>query len=120
MHELTLTSEVCKVVAEASKGQRVTAVHLEIGKLSGVYAEAIRFCFELVSAEFPELAGAALHITEPEGRARCRRCEQSFTLHSALEACPCGSFELDWISGRGLIIQAMEVTSCAESAAVRA
>ena len=43
------------------------SVRLRVGRLSGVVPDAMRFCFELVTAGTP-LEGAALEIEQPEGR----------------------------------------------------
>ena len=51
MHELGITRNVVAIVAEAAQGRRVTRVHLEVGRLSGVMAQAIGFCFDLVCKE---------------------------------------------------------------------
>ena len=46
MHELSITQNLVAIVEEHAQGQRVKRVTLEIGKLSGVMADAIHFCFE--------------------------------------------------------------------------
>ncbi|MEC7192467.1 MAG: hydrogenase maturation nickel metallochaperone HypA, partial [SAR324 cluster bacterium] len=46
MHELSITQNLVAIVEEHARGQRVKRVTLEIGKLSGVMADAIRFCFD--------------------------------------------------------------------------
>ena len=49
MHELGITQEIIAIVAEHSKGAKVTRVVLEIGKLSAILPDAVRFCFDLCS-----------------------------------------------------------------------
>ena len=47
MHAMTLMGEVREIVVQAAKQhkfERVKRVVLEIGRLSGVQAEAMRFC----------------------------------------------------------------------------
>ncbi|HET9893539.1 MAG TPA: hydrogenase maturation nickel metallochaperone HypA [Streptosporangiaceae bacterium] len=66
MHELAVTESVVSAVAERLPKAKVTAVRLEIGALSGVVADSVRFCFDLV-AEGTNLAGASLEIDEPPG-----------------------------------------------------
>ena len=57
MHELGIAQEVVALVAEHAQG-KVTRVVLEIGKLSAILPDAIRFCFDLCS-EGTVVAGAA-------------------------------------------------------------
>ena len=45
MHELGISRNIVAIVGDAAKGRRVRRVTLEIGKLSGVMADAIVFCF---------------------------------------------------------------------------
>ncbi len=57
MHELGIAQEVVALVAEHAQG-KVTRVVLEIGKLSAILPDAVRFCFDLCS-EGTVVAGAA-------------------------------------------------------------
>ena len=65
MHELGIAQEVVALVAEHAQG-KVTRVVLEIGKLSAILPDAVRFCFDLCS-EGTVVAGAQLEIIEIPG-----------------------------------------------------
>jgi hydrogenase nickel incorporation protein HypA/HybF len=109
MHELSLTQAVVDAVAERFVDTKVVAVRLEIGKLSGVVVDSIRFCFDLV-AEGTTLAGARLEIVEPRGRARCRSCSQTFDVDDPIVLCPvCGGANVEVLSGRELRILSVEL-----------
>lgn len=108
MHELGVTQEIVEVVRERAGGARVVRVVIEIGKLSTILPDAVRFCFDLC-CEGTELSGAALDIIEPPGRARCRACAAEVSLDRPFGRCACGSSDLDWISGTELRIREMEV-----------
>ena len=56
MHELSITQSLVEAVLDRTGGRSVTGVNLRIGPLSGVLPDAVRFCFEVVSADTP-LAG---------------------------------------------------------------
>lgn len=107
MHELAITQSIVEQVADRMAGRRVTEVALEIGVLSGVEAESVRFCFDLVAAGTP-LEGAVLRIHAPEGRARCHRCGEDFVC-DRLALCPCGSAEVKILSGDELLIKSVRV-----------
>jgi Zn finger protein HypA/HybF involved in hydrogenase expression len=61
MHELGIARNIVSIVSEAAKGLPVRRVTLEVGKLSGVMASAIAFCFEAVAQGTP-LEGSILDI----------------------------------------------------------
>ena len=83
-------------------------MRLEIGALAGVLPDSVSFCFELV-AEGTGLAGAALEISRPKGRSRCRDCGCEFEHDDPIAACRCGSVDLDVLCGRQLRIVSVEV-----------
>lgn len=108
MHELSITQGVVDAVAERFAGARVAGVRLEIGRLSGVLPDAVRFCFDVVAAG-TAVEGARLVIDEPAGRARCRDCEQEFELDDPIPLCRCGSARVEVLSGAQLRIVSVEV-----------
>jgi hydrogenase nickel incorporation protein HypA/HybF len=108
MHELAITESVVEDVAERLSGSRVTRVVLEIGALSGVVPDAIRFCFD-VCAQGTPLQGASLDILAIPARARCSVCQNEFEIEDGIGLCPCGSADLVFLSGRELRIKAVEV-----------
>jgi hydrogenase nickel incorporation protein HypA/HybF len=114
MHELSIAQSIVEDIGERLGDTRVTRVTLEIGKLSGVVVDSIRFCFDLV-AEGTSLDGAALVITEPTGQACCRRCDTGFETTDPIVLCPgCGDSDVDMLAGRDLRIKSVEViTACA-------
>ena len=71
MHELAVTEAVVDAILERTGDAAVSRVLLEIGKLSGVVPDAVRFCFDLCG-EGTVVEGASLDIIETPGRARCR------------------------------------------------
>jgi hydrogenase nickel incorporation protein HypA/HybF len=108
VHELAIAESVVETVAERLPGATVTCVHLEIGALSGVVADSIRFCFDLAT-EGTGLAGARLEITEPPARCRCRACDAEFQPDSPVVLCPCGSPDVAVLAGEELKIVSVQV-----------
>ena len=66
MHELALMESLVDAVRENVRGARVKTVRLEVGKLSCVLPDALRFCFE-ISTQGTELEGATPE-RRPDGR----------------------------------------------------
>jgi hydrogenase nickel incorporation protein HypA/HybF len=102
MHEMALAQSMLEIVESAARtagATRVTNVRLEIGALSHVAADALRFCFDVVTRG--SLAeGATLTIDEPPGEAWCMPCAATVPLAQCGEPCPrCGSFQLAVTSG---------------------
>ena len=108
MHEVAIVQQLVELVAERSGGARVRRVVLEIGKLTAVLPDAVRFCFDVV-AEDTVLAGAQLEILETPGLARCLACDARLTLERPFGRCGCGGTELVWLAGDELRIREMEL-----------
>ena len=66
MHELGITRSVIAICVENSGGAVVKRVTLEIGKLSAILPDAVRFCFD-ICAKGTVVEGAALEILEIQG-----------------------------------------------------
>ncbi|MEX5632317.1 hydrogenase maturation nickel metallochaperone HypA [Parafrankia sp. FMc2] len=115
MHELSVTVGLVDMITErVPPDLRVTRVAVEIGRLSGVMTDPVRFCFDLVAAGTP-LEGARLDVTEPPGHGRCRRCGSDVALPDLLTPCPCGSHEIDLTGGEQVRITAVEVEPAREA-----
>jgi hydrogenase nickel incorporation protein HypA/HybF len=108
LHELAITESVVDAVSERLPDARITCVRLEIGALSGVVADSVRFCFDLVT-EGTNLEGARLEITEVAGRCHCRVCGVDFEPEGPITLCPCGSIEIKVLSGQELKIASVQV-----------
>lgn len=109
MHELAITEGIVDAVTERLPDATVTCVRLEIGALSGVVAESVRFCFDLVT-EGTNLQGARLEITQPAARCHCRICGTDFEPDGPIALCPCGSAEITVLAGHDLRITSVQVT----------
>jgi hydrogenase nickel incorporation protein HypA/HybF len=108
MHELGITQNIVAIVTEHAKGAKVQRVSLEIGKLSAIMPDAIRFCFDICTQN-TVLAGATLEILEIPGLAKCRQCGAEIVLDKPFGICNCGSVQLDLITGEELKIKEIEI-----------
>jgi hydrogenase nickel incorporation protein HypA/HybF len=108
VHELSIVQNVVESIGERLGDARVSRVTLEIGRLSGVAADAVRLYFPLV-VEGTTLEGADLEIVEPDGRARCRACDTEFELTDLIALCPCGSADFEVRAGDELRVGSVEL-----------
>ena len=110
MHELAITQSVVDAVTERTGSAPVTSVRLRVGLLAGIVPDAMRFCFELVTAGTP-LEGAALEFEQPEGRGLCRTCGAEFVLADLILLCDCGSADVEVLAGRELAVASVVLAS---------
>ncbi len=108
MHEMGITQSIVAIVAEQAHGRRVRRVTVEIGKLSPIMPDAIRFCFDVLTQD-SLIAGAELDIIEVPGKATCLECAAEVSLADMFGQCTCGSKQLRRIAGEELNIKSMEV-----------
>jgi hydrogenase nickel incorporation protein HypA/HybF len=108
MHELALAQSIVEMVAGHAGSSRVQRVTVEVGVLTCVMPDAMRFCFGL-AASGTVLEGAMLEIREIKAKARCRVCGSTFFQDTLWTACPCGERDFERISGEELRIKEYEV-----------
>ena len=108
MHELGITRNIVAIVSEHAGSKPVRRVRVEIGKLSAIMPDAIRFCFDIV-AKGTVVEGAELEIIEIPGKAVCKACGARVELDTVIGICACGSRDLTRISGEELNIKEMEL-----------
>jgi hydrogenase nickel incorporation protein HypA/HybF len=107
MHELGITQNIVAIALEHSRGAKVRRVSLEIGKLSAIMPDAVRFCFD-VCCQGTALEGASLEIVEIPGIGQCRQCGSKIPLDLPFGICSCGSTDLHLIQGDELKIKELE------------
>ena len=112
MHEMALCEGVLQILEDNARKQgfrRVKSVRLEIGALSGVEVEAMRFGFDVVT-KGTLAEGAGLQISEPPGEAWCMQCSRTVPVKQRFDACPlCGSYQLQVTGGDQMRIKELEV-----------
>ncbi|MBI5132777.1 MAG: hydrogenase maturation nickel metallochaperone HypA [Rhodopseudomonas palustris] len=112
MHEMALCESMIEIIEREARAQqfaRVRAVWVEIGALSHVDAEAMRFCFSAV-AHGGIAADARFEIVSLPGEAWCMSCSTTVPLAQRSEPCPhCGGYQLQVTAGDELRVKELEV-----------
>jgi hydrogenase nickel incorporation protein HypA/HybF len=108
MHELSVATSMIEMVAEEAErrgGARVLAVHLKLGRLSGVVKDALLACEET------PLAGSRLVVEESPVVVHCQVCREDRTLGAGeWLSCPvCRATATDVVQGDELEVVAMEI-----------
>ncbi len=114
MHELSIAVSIVDMAQEEAerRGVRVEAVHLKLGPLSGVVAEALLSCYQIVCDDTP-LRGSRLVIEETPVRVFCDQCQKERGLDSIQDfTCQvCGQPTPNVLQGKELEVTALEIQS---------
>jgi hydrogenase nickel incorporation protein HypA/HybF len=112
MHEMSLCEGILNILQKQSKIDQystVKTVVLEIGKLSSVEPDALRFAFSVVmKGSIAE--NASLNIIDVAGQAWCLPCQKHVVINQRYDGCPlCGYFPLQITEGDQMRIKELEV-----------
>ena len=112
MHEMALAEGIVQIVESAARANdalAVRAVWLELGALSHVEPDALRFSFDVVTRG-TVAAGARLEVLTTPGRAWCMPCGASVDLARLGDPCPkCGSHQLQVTQGEEMRVKEIEI-----------
>jgi hydrogenase nickel incorporation protein HypA/HybF len=112
VHELGLTQQLVDMAcsrAQEAGSSRVLAVDLSVGALSGVDAEAIAFCFDVV-ARGTLAEGAELRIANVAIEIECGDCGQRCQVADLALWCEqCESTNVRVVAGRRFRLRSLEV-----------
>lgn len=108
MHELGITRNIVAIVSEHAGDKLVKRVAIDIGKLSAIMPDSIRFCFDVCSKD-TQLEKAILEINEIPGLGRCEECGAEIELKQVFGRCHCGCKRITCIAGKDMKIKEMEV-----------
>lgn len=113
MHEISIATSILKTSeqeVEKIKGKKVEEIYLEIGKISGVEISSLEFVWEQCM-KGSVLDGAKVHITEPQGFARCAECNHEFKISFIYDTCEkCGSPFKEIITGQEMKIKKLVIS----------
>jgi hydrogenase nickel incorporation protein HypA/HybF len=112
MHELSVAEALLDAILLETTREpvgKVVQVNVEIGALSHLEPDALKFCFDaVVAGSIAE--GARLNITQTLGRGRCLQCKAETDVQQLYDPCPeCGAFGLEITKGQELRLSSLEV-----------
>jgi hydrogenase nickel incorporation protein HypA/HybF len=112
MHEMTIAMNIIDLVtsrATTENARQINRIELEVGELSGVMIDSLRFCFDLASRN--TLAeGAELTIDAVPGHGTCHSCGRDFPINTITVLCPhCGNFGVEITRGKELKIRSINI-----------
>ena len=112
MHEMSLAESVLQIIEEAAQEQgfqRVRTIVLEIGQLAAVEFDAMRFCFDAVTAG-SIAEGATLEMVTTPGAGWCLQCVASVPVTEQMGTCPqCGGFRVQVTGGTEMRVKELIV-----------
>ena len=112
MHELSIALNIVDGALEEARrlgASAVRAVHLRLGRLSGVDKEALLFSFGVARADTP-LQSSLLVIEDAEVVILCSKCGEKPSRSLPVLACSeCGALAQRVVRGQELEITGMEI-----------
>jgi hydrogenase nickel incorporation protein HypA/HybF len=113
MHELSVAMSIIDMAEEESAARgnaQISAVHVRLGRLSGVVKEALLSSYEMASVA-TKLEGSQLLIEEVPVEVFCPHCRERKALPSIQRLCcpTCGAPTAEVVQGRELEVVALEI-----------
>jgi hydrogenase nickel incorporation protein HypA/HybF len=112
MHEMAIAQGILDIVldnAARHEATKVLLIKLQVGAMTEVEPDSLRFCFTALAADTPA-AAAELEVEIMPLVGRCRDCGREFAVERFCFVCPaCGSAGVEVISGRELRVEHLEV-----------
>ncbi|MGD2205133.1 MAG: hydrogenase maturation nickel metallochaperone HypA [Anaerolineae bacterium] len=113
MHELSVTQSTLDIALRHAKkagAQRILAVNLVIGDLTGFVDDSIQFYFDFLTRDTPA-EGARLNFERVAARVQCHACGAEYAPpDSRLWTCPeCEALGGEIIAGREFSVASIEI-----------
>jgi hydrogenase nickel incorporation protein HypA/HybF len=113
MHELSVSESILDIAlrhAQKAGAQRILAIHLVIGDLTGFVDDSIQFYFDFLSRD-TMAAGAELQFERVAACVRCHACGAEYTPPDMrLWSCPeCDALGGEVVGGREFSVASLEI-----------
>lgn len=103
MHELSIAQSILSIAENAAPKNEhitITGINLQIGELSGIEIEALKFAMSVIKKD-TILENAELNIEVIRGEAECPQCRTVFPMHYYGASCPnCNNYFITVLKGR--------------------
>ena len=113
MHELSIAISIVEAAEEeaAARHVRVSAIHLKLGRLSGVVKDSLLACYDMAAAG-TGLEGSRLVIEDAPIVAFCPRCNARRGVDSIewFTCAECRSPISEVLEGREIEVRALEIS----------
>lgn len=113
MHELGVVFYVArdvKQVALENKVEKITAVTLQIGEVSGIIPSYLIDCWNWTRKKEPVMEEAELRIEQIDAVSFCEDCKREYPTVQYAKICPhCGSEHTYLLRGNEFLIKEIEV-----------
>ncbi|MDZ7717430.1 MAG: hydrogenase maturation nickel metallochaperone HypA [Balneolaceae bacterium] len=112
MHELSIVLNIVEIVEKEvfkADAESVSAVELDIGKLSTIEPAAFEFAWKHGIRD-SVLERAELKINYIQGMGRCSECNTLFEMNALYDSCPeCGCYFSEIIEGKEMNIKTIRI-----------
>ena len=112
MHEMSIALNILQIATESAaqeNAERINTVEIAVGRLSGVLADSLGFCFDIIKNNTPAMH-AKLNIIDILGRGQCLSCKSEFDTDSLFSPCPnCGDISINILQGKELNIKSINI-----------
>ena len=103
MHELSIAQSILSIAENAVPKDNkapVTSIGLQIGELSGIEIESLKFAFSIIRSD-TIFNRSVLEIEIIKGEAECSACKTVFPISAYGTCCPaCKSYSMKILKGR--------------------
>lgn len=114
MHELSIAQNIIEIVKEnvpEKDFSDVKNILLEIGEMSGIETDSLKFCFDAIKNETP-FGNAEMKIKKIPFVLFCNNCKSETTNIYGIKLCEkCGSSDTIIVSGKEMKIIEVELNS---------
>lgn len=114
MHELSVAQNIIEIIREnvpRSDYDNVKRILLEVGEFSGIVADSLQFCFDIIKTD-TEFKNAIVQIKKIPFVLYCKNCKTETSNNSGIRLCSeCGGSNTEIISGTEMKITEVEINS---------
>ena len=114
MHELGITKTIIDLLQDECSKRDITclkSVTIELGQLSTYTADSIKFYFETIKKDYPNIKNTDLNFIEIKGALRCMDCNaiSEITDNTTIFCPACSSVNIEIFQGKDVNIKEIGV-----------